>query len=94
MTDRRKTRNAVQDALNGDINKVDAPVRRALFAICTELDEHAERMTKTHEEILAEMEENFTRLEKTMAKGIALLITTTVTFLLALGTALLGTVFS
>ena len=96
-----KTRLAVKDALNGDIDSVDAAVRRALFAICTELDEHADDMAKAHAEILMEVkatfvaakedsDEKFGTLEKTMNKGIALLISTTITVLLALGTALLN----
>lgn len=87
-----KTRIAVRDALDGDVDNVDAAVRRALYAICTELDEHAERMDTAHANILIQMETQVTRLEKMMTKVIALLISTAVTVLLALGTALLNTV--
>ena len=47
-------------------------------------------MDTAHANILIQMETQVTRLEKMMTKVIALLISTAVTVLLALGTALLN----
>jgi hypothetical protein len=96
-----KTRLAVKDALDGQEDI--AAMRRGLYAISTELDEHAERMDEAHAEIIVQMQAHVdgletkldasvTRLEKIMGKGIALLLSTSVAVLLALGTALLNKV--
>lgn len=68
MTGPRKTRRAVEDALDDDINKIDQAVRRALFAISTEQDEHADKMEEAHEEIMAAVKQSVKRLEKMVTK--------------------------
>lgn len=85
-----KARQAVDDALNGDRDKIDPAVRRALFAAATEMDEHAEAMLAAHNEILTEIHASVAKLEKQIAKVQALLVTTAITFVIALGTGLIN----
>lgn len=75
----RKARRAVEDALNGDAEKIDAAVRRGLFAITTEVDEHTDSCNVAHDEMLAQL--------KAIRR---LLVTTAVTFTVTLGTALVS----
>ena len=78
-----RVRRAVRDALNGDYENVDPALRRALFAISTELDEHSLESSNEHKEIRAEV------------KGVRrLLISTTVTFVIAMGTSLLNLIMN
>lgn len=78
-----RVRRAVRDALNGDYETVDPALRRALFAISTELDEHSLESSNEHKEIRAEI------------KGVRrLLISTTVTFVIAMGTGLLNLIMN
>ena len=78
-----KTRRAVRDALNGDYDNVDPALRRALFAISTELDEHSAAQEARHGELMKSMD------------GIRrLLVSTSVTFVIALGTGLLNLVIN
>lgn len=75
----RRARRAVEDALNGDADSIDSAVRRGLFALTTELDEHIEQTSLNHDEVLGQL------------KGIRrLLITTSITFTVTLCTALLS----
>lgn len=85
-----KTRLAVKDALNGDYEQVDPAVRRGLFAIAQELDEHAEASAARHDEILVELDTRATRIEKSLSRVQALLITATLTFFTTLVTGVVG----
>ena len=101
MTTFGKTRLAVKDAMDGD---EDLPaMRRAIVRVSTELDEHSERMDVAHAEMIVRMQDHVDRLEakvdasvarlmSILTKGIAVLISTSVAVLLALGTALLNAV--
>ena len=86
MSTHRKTRHAVEDALNGDIENIDSAVRRALYAISTEQDEHAEKMDEAHAEIMDEVKTMFARFEKTVNKLQAALSTIAVSMLVAVAT--------
>lgn len=90
--ERGKTRRSVDDALNGDRDSIDAAVRRALYAVSTEMDEHSQAMNVAHAEILETVEVSVKRLEKQLSKVQALLATTAITFLIALATGLLNAV--
>lgn len=85
-----RTRRAVRDALNGDYDNVDPALRRALFAISTELDEHAVSMEAKHMEIMEQMRADVERLDARIGKVQTLLLSTTVTFIIAMGTGLLN----
>ena len=86
MSTHRKTRRAVEDALNGDIENIDSAVRRALYAISTEQDEHAEKMDEAHTEIMDQVKTMFARFEKTVNKLQAALSTIAVSMLVAVAT--------
>jgi len=89
-----KTRLAVKDALNGDYDSVDPALRRGLFAIAQELDEHAVMSETAHIEIMEELDARATRIEKSLKNVQALLITTTMTFFAALITGIVGMVIN
>jgi hypothetical protein len=86
----RKTRRAVEDALNGDLETVDSAVRRALFAISTEQDDHAEKMAIDHQEIREEVKTMFDRFEKMVSKLQATLSALAASAIIAVSTALLN----
>ena len=54
------------------------------------MDEHAEAMLAAHNEILTEIHASVAKLEKQIAKVQALLATTAITFVIALGTGLIN----
>lgn len=85
-----KTRQAVNDALNGDIEKVDPAVRRALFALCTISDEHALSLVEDHREIMKVLGKRMDAQDKRIGSLQRLLVSTTVTFVVALATGLLN----
>lgn len=85
-----KARRAVTDALNGDIDNVDAAVRRALFAISTMIDEQIINAAVDHAEMMEALEDKTARLERKVGQVTRLLITTTITFVIALATGLLN----
>jgi hypothetical protein len=89
-----KTRKAMTDALNGDADKVDAAVRRALFAITTELDEHAAESAASHARIVANMDAHVAKMDKSVAQLRNLLVSTTITFIIALATATLNLILN
>ena len=86
----RKTRRAVEDALNGDIDNIDSAVRRALYAISTEQDEHSEKMDVAHNEIMDEIRAVVTRFEKMVYKLQAALSTLAVSMLVGVATYVLN----
>lgn len=90
VTGDNKARRAITDALNGDIETVDAAVRRALFAISTLIDDQIVNATLDHAEMMTALEDKTRRLERKVAQVTKLLITTTVTFVIALATGLLN----
>jgi hypothetical protein len=96
-----KTRRAVRDALNGDYETVDPALRRALFAICTLMDEHTVASEADHIEIMEELTQaagaleakivaTSQALERKVDRVTKLLVSTTVTFVIALATGLLN----
>jgi hypothetical protein len=85
-----KARRAITDALNGDLDKVDAAVRRALFAISTLIDDQIVASSVDHTEMMEALEEKTKRLERKVNQVTKLLITTTVTFVISLATGLLN----
>lgn len=89
-----KARRAVTDALNGDLDHVDAAVRRALFAISTLIDDQIAASAADHIEMMEVVEENNARLERKLTQVTRLLISTTVTFVIALATGLLNLVIN
>lgn len=89
-----KARRAITDALNGDIDSVDAAVRRALFAISTLIDDQIVNAAADHTETMEALEEKTARLERKVGQVTKLLITTTVTFVIALATGLLNLVIN
>lgn len=78
-----KARRAVVDALNGDSDKVDPALRRALIALAAHIDEHSEASAQEH----AEIRDQLTRINK-------LLIATSTTFVAALIAAMVNLVFN
>lgn len=89
-----KARRAITDALNGDLESVDAPVRRALFAISTLIDDQIVTAATDHAEMMEALEEKTARLERKVTQVTRLLISTTVTFVIALATGLLNLVLN
>jgi D-ribose pyranose/furanose isomerase RbsD len=89
-----KVRRAVTDALNGDVERVDAAVRRALYSICTHMDEHTAESAADHIEIMEELRTQTARLEKKLSTVTRLLTSATVTMLLALATGLLNVILN
>jgi len=91
---KEKARKAVTDALNGDSELIEPATRRALYAITTELDEHAASNVEAHKEILSTMIGKLDRLEKSVSQLRGLLITTAVTFVIALGTSVMNLIIN
>lgn len=89
-----KARRAITDALNGDIDAVDAAVRRALFAISTMIDDQVVSTAVDHAEMMEALEEKTIRLERKVNQVTKLLVTTTVTFVIALATGLLNLIIN
>ena len=89
-TPREKSRKAVTDALNGDSELIEPATRRALYAVTTELDEHAATNVSDHKAINDNMLGYVTRLEKSISQLRGLLVTTAVTFVIAIATAVLN----
>jgi hypothetical protein len=89
-----KARRAITDALNGDLDKVDAAVRRALFAISTLIDDQIVTAAVDHTEMMEALEEKTARLERKVTQVTRLLISTTVTFVIALATGLLNLILN
>lgn len=89
-----KARRAITDALNGDLDNVDAAVRRALFAISTLIDDQIVTAATDHAEMMEALEEKTARLERKVTQVTRLLISTTVTFVIALATGLLNLVLN
>lgn len=79
-----KSRNAVTDAMNGDIEHVDPPARRALFALATEQDEHAALVSSQHEDQDAEFDKRISALESRINYYQRLVISTAFTFVATL----------
>lgn len=72
-------RRAVMDALNGDKDRIDSAVRRALIALCEEADEHSHASQMQYDEMIRQLRQVR-----------ALLVSTSVSFLLVIGAALLN----
>ena len=89
-----KARRAVTDALNGDIDQVDPALRRALMALSTELDEHANDSKTAHIEIMETMAAAEAKMDARINKVQTLLVSTTVTFVVALATGLLNLIIN
>lgn len=89
-----KARRAITDALNGDLETVDPAIRRALFAISTLIDDQIVTAATDHAEMMEALEEKTARLERKVTQVTRLLISTTVTFVIALATGLLNLILN
>jgi hypothetical protein len=89
-----KARRAIMDALNGDLETVDAAVRRSLFVITTLIDDQNVHAAAHHAEMIEALEEKTSNLERKVTQITRLLISTTVTFVIALATGLLNLVIN
>lgn len=89
-----KARQAVLDAINGDMDSVEPATRRALIAVAQELDEHRVEQRMQIRDLINTIEAGDKRLEKKLSWVTGLLTATTVTFVTAMGTGLLNLILN